>query len=214
MNVRIRNARLSPREFEISERTGRARLIETIYTLVPPAGMEFDEGAVRTIRSQWDPGFIPFHRKMIYRAADGGVIVCHNWGVCRYSEKGTQNEMLKTAQKPMTGYFSKLETPTDVDGIFPFGVGMDNAGLPAPYQPFYGPMVMDLCRRVYGEALAKFMERTEDRAKSKEGFIDKLIDEADQHFADLIPRSDWSTAVAPTPRAKQIQPTGEMNAQP
>lgn len=193
-----------PGLFQKSARTGRAMLVETVYTLVPPPGMEFDEDAVRTIRAQWDPGFIPFHRIMVFESVLGPVIKCHNWGVCRRSERGIQNELLQAANRPQTGYFATLEHPTDLDGIYPFGVGMDSNGLPAPYEPFEGPKVIDHCRRVYGEARQKFMARSEERKAAKEHALDDMIDEADQRFADLIPRSDWSTAVRPTPLKDQI----------
>ncbi len=206
----IKNPKVSHFDIEASDRTGRAKLYETVYTLVPPPGMDFDESAVRAIRSQWDPGFIPFHRKMIFKSVLGSWIVCHNWGVCRYSEHGVQNELLRVAQRPMSGYFSTLEHPTDVDGIYPFGIGMSNDGLPAPYEPFNGPMVMDHCRRVYGEARRKYMEREREREEDREKRLDSYLDEANEKFKDQIPRSDWSTAVRPTPVAHQIKP-GESN---
>ncbi len=203
----IYRSELSAEEFMRSARTGRALLLKTVYTLVPPPGMEFDEAAVRQIRASFDPGFIPFHRKMIFQSSTGGEIICHNWGVCRYSEHGVRNELIAAAERPTTGYFSTLETPTDIDGIYPFGVGMDADGLPAPYEPFNGPMVVDHCRRVYGRAREKFEQRSKEREEEKAKRVETLLDVADQKFADALPRSDWSTATPPTPAKDRIKET-------
>lgn len=173
--------------------------------------MEFDESAVRYIRRTFDPGLVPFHRVMIFRGKDGGEIRCHNWGIARYSEKGVQNELLRRAPRPSYGYFSKLEHPTDVDGIYPFGEGMNKDGIPPAYEPFIGEMVIDHCRRVFGLAIEKYEQRVAERKAERESEIETLLDVADQKFADMIPRSDWSTAVRPTPVKDQIK--GEVNAQ-
>lgn len=204
---------LSFEEFARSTRTGRADLVKTVYTLVPPPGMEFDEWAVREIRRSFDPGFVPFHRKLIFRSATGGEIICHNWGVARRSEHGPRNELLAVAERPTSGYFATLEHPTDIDGIYPFGVGMDSDGLPPAYERFDGPTVLDHCRRVFGIAIEKFNQRQKERAAEKAKSIDSWLDEADQKFADQIPRSDWSTATPPTPEKDRIKPIEETTSE-
>ena len=181
-----------------------ARVVETLYTFVPPPGMEFDEIAVRNIRSQWDPGFVPFHRIIVFRTKAGEEVKCHNWGVARYSEKGVQNELLKRAQRPLGGYFATLEHPTDIDGIYPFGVGMDKKGMPAPYFPFVREIVEAHCREQYGIAMERYAAIQPEREAAKERVIDEIVDQGDQRFADMIPRSDWSTAVRPTLVKEQI----------
>lgn len=204
MPARIRKANVPAIEFETSPRGDFARVVDVVYTFVPPPGMEFDEVAVRNIREQWDPGFVPFHRKMVFRTTTGEDVVRHNWGVARYSEKGVQNEQLKRAQRPLHGYFSKLEVPTDIDGIYPFGVGMDKRGMPAPYVPFVRELVEGHCREQYGIAQERYRALQPIREAEKEARIEAALDEADQRFADMIPRSDWSTAVKPTPVKDQI----------
>lgn len=204
MGATIRRAQADAFEFEISRRDGLARLVDTVYTFVPPPGMEFDEIAVRNIRERWDPGLVPFHRIMIFRGKDGSEVKRHNWGVARRSERGVQNEMLKRALRPLGGYFSTLEQPTDIDGIYPFGVGMDKNGLPAPYFPFVREIVEGHCREQYGIAQERYRAIAPERLKDKERVIDAIVDAADQKFADMIPRSDWSTAVRPTNQKDQI----------
>jgi hypothetical protein len=209
MRTAIRNSR-NHYDFEISESSGHAILVDVVYTLVPPAGMEFDEKAVRYIRASFDPGFIPFHRVMVFKASTGGFIKCHNWGVCRYSEHGVQNEMLRMANRPATGYFSTLEHPTDIDGIYPFGCAMDKYGLPPPYERFDGAKVQEHCRREYGLARAKYAERVAISQAKRLRVADDIADQGAEKVVDHIPRTDWSTHVPPSPAEHRI--AGEANA--
>lgn len=200
-----------PIDFERSDRHGRAVLTATVYTLVPPPGMEFDEDAVREIRSTYDRGFIPFHRKMVFRSVTGGDIVMHNWGICRFSLNGVQDDLLRVAHRPATGYFSTLEAPNIIDTIWPAGVGMDQFGLPPQYEPFDGPKVVSYCRLEWEQAaMEKYKEKARVREESKVKRRVDFFDDRVEHFMDILPtRGDWSTAVRPTPLKDQIK--GDVN---
>lgn len=194
---------------------GKPRLIGQVYSLCGFPGQTFDEYWVRKIRSDYDQGFRPIMRRMVFRSETGGEFYRDNWGVSRYTRKQPappwELPLLQAAPNDTGGYFATLERPNLIDCWFPFG-GMDAEGLPPAYQPFNGALMYTWFQEIMRDreagrntnALELFMKLYEEREAEKERDMDHEIDQRARDAVDMFPKFS-TTNVAPTPRHLQLQ---------
>lgn len=222
MPVRSRQARASGYppfyDFETQSRTRMATLLGQAYFLEPPPGYEWDLEVVKRIRSTFDSGLVPVHRVMVFRAATGGEIRCHNWGVARLSQNGKTEEapwkqqLLGAAPPPSNKYLASLERPNVIDTWYPI-MPMNDIGLPPEWQPLDEIALMDLrdidtFRRSFPDE-KDAVKAYNSIQKIKEAELaagrEKMFADAEEKFEDRMKTSN-------TPSTSKTKPSGRPAA--
>lgn len=216
MPVRVRGRARYDEAYEIAHepRTRAAILLGQAYSFQGPPGMEFDQALVKEVRRTFDPGFRIIHRVMVFRAATGGEIHKHNWGVARLTlnkpDAPWKLELLARAEMP-SGYLGSLERPNLVDIFYPFE-GMNSEGIPPEYVPFDRTAVADLKARLdfrlmqrHHDAFKAWQLQQAEQDAEREKIGDRNLNEAGLEFEDRLKHSlTPSTSKVPTGRTPRL----------
>lgn len=95
---------------------------------------------IRVIRREFDPGFTPIFRRMVYQTPAGGVHTFIHHGVARFDRHAMPDPLIASCPMPGMGYGARFEHPNVVDRWFEArvvpGSRRYREGLPPAFVPW------------------------------------------------------------------------------
>lgn len=186
------------------------------FSIAPDPVYPWPRDQVALIRRSYDSGFVPLHRKLIYRDTQtNGIWTFHHHGVGRWDPDAEPEHEIVNATRIQSGFGSDFRANIverwfqNVDHVRPGTVRFAN-NLPAPYIPWGAwvlTWVMETCWQADSEAKKRYVkekDREERDATEKRqadlnaeaAYVDRGEANYRKDLADKLSEQDWKELVA------------------